>query len=138
MKSICHDFLFLDETFFIAVAYLDIYLSKVKVTQRKQFNLLALSCVFLASKIYEEILEPTCTEMADASIDGHNLKDLKRMERKIIGTLDWNFNIVTPHVFFSTNQRFCCMRFLILLELLIFQSQELSLENQRLILLLYI
>lgn len=98
MKSVCLDFLFLDETFFIAVAYLDIYLSKVKVTQRKQFNLLALSCVFIAAKIYEEILEPTCTEMANISIDGHNIKDLKRMERKIIIAFDWNFNIVTPHV----------------------------------------
>lgn len=98
MKGICLDFLFLDETFFIAIAYLDIYLSKVKVTQRKQFNLLALCCVFIAAKIYEEILEPTCTEMANMALDGQNIKDLKRMERKIIMALDWNFNIVTPHV----------------------------------------
>ena len=99
MKGICLDFLFLDETFYIAVAYLDIYLSKVKVTQRKQFNLLALTCVFISAKVYEEILEPTCTEMANVAIDDHNIKDLKRMERKAIAALDWDFNIVTPHVF---------------------------------------
>ena len=119
MKNICKDFLFLDETYFISVAYLDIYLSKIKVTQRKQFNLLALSCVFLASKIYEEILEPTCTEMTNLAVDGHTLKDLKRMERKVILALDWNFNIVTPHVLLQSKSRLYSMRFLSLLELVI-------------------
>jgi hypothetical protein len=127
MKSICHDLVFLDETFYIAVTYLDIYLSKVKVTQRKQFNLLALSCVFLASKIYEEILEPTCTEMINLTDNVHNVKDLKRMERKIIMALDWNFNIVTPHVLLLTDFRFYYMKFLTLLELVIFQTRRSSL-----------
>ena len=88
----------MDETFYIATNYFDLYLSKVKVTHRKQYNLLALTCVFISAKMFEEILDPTCIEMIQVAIDVQSIKEIKRMERKLISVIDWNFNIVTPHV----------------------------------------
>lgn len=98
MKDVCREFTFQEETIYVAVNFLDRYLSRVKVTMRKQFNLLAITCVYIAAKYHEEIKEPCSSDMAESSLDGHNVKDLRRMERKITATLDWELNIVTPHV----------------------------------------
>jgi hypothetical protein len=98
MRSICKNFTFHEETLFIAVMYLDRYLSLVKVTMRKQYNLLAVTSVYMAAKYFEEIKEPCSSDMAETSPDGHTLKDVRRMERKLTLALDWRFNVVTPHV----------------------------------------
>ncbi len=95
---VCLDYTFHDETLFIAVNYLDRYLSTVKVTMRKQYHLLAIACVYLAAKYYEEIKEPCIADMVESAIDHIAVKDLKRMERKMMQALDWNFNVITPHV----------------------------------------
>ena len=74
------DLLFLDETFYIATNYFDLYLSRVKVTHRKQYNLLALTCVFISAKMFEEILDPTCTEMIQVAVDVQSIKEIKRIK----------------------------------------------------------
>ena len=51
------------ETAHIAVQFFDRYLSRVRVVQRKHFQLLALTSLFLAAKVEEEILEPLCSDM---------------------------------------------------------------------------
>ena len=100
MRSICKTFTFHEETLYIGVMYLDRYLSHVKVTMRKMYNLLAVTCVYMAAKYFEEIKEPCSSEMAEQSMDGHSIKDVRRMERKLTLVLDWHFNVVTPHVLF--------------------------------------
>ena len=98
MRMVCLDYTFHDETLYVAVNYLDRYLSAVKVTMRKQYHLLAISCIYLAAKYYEEIKEPCISDMVESAIDDITIKDLKRMERKMIQAMDWNFNVITPHV----------------------------------------
>ena len=60
-----HQFDYHPETAYIAVQFFDRYLSRVRITQRRQFQLLAVTSLYLAAKVEEEILEPLCSDMTD-------------------------------------------------------------------------
>ena len=68
---------YLPETAFIAVTLYDRYLAKNNVRILKQQRLLALTCIFIAGKIHEELSEPLISEMLefhDSLFDANGLK----------------------------------------------------------------
>ena len=73
---------YLPETAYIAVNFFDRYFSRKNVRILKQQRLLALTCVFIAGKIHEELLEPLIPEMLAFTgklLDANDLKVLERL-----------------------------------------------------------
>lgn len=56
---------YLPETAFIAVSFFDRYIAKNNVRVLKQQRLLALTCIFIAGKIHEELSEPLISEILE-------------------------------------------------------------------------
>ncbi|KAJ3367721.1 hypothetical protein HDU91_001159 [Kappamyces sp. JEL0680] len=96
LKSIAAKLGYVPETFYMAINFYDRYLSKVNVTQSRQYRLLALTCLYVAGKLLEELAEPLMKEMVSFSDKMFTPKEILRMERKIVYALDWNLSCVTP------------------------------------------
>lgn len=51
------------ETVYTAVAFVDRYVSRNRMTQRKQWHHLAMASLYVAAKWEEDVYEPVCTDM---------------------------------------------------------------------------
>ncbi|KAJ3022332.1 UNVERIFIED_CONTAM: hypothetical protein HDU68_009200 [Siphonaria sp. JEL0065] len=75
---------------------MDRYLSCTKVSRIPQLYLLSTACVYLASKFSEEIKEPCISDVSAVSMFGSSVKDIKRMEAKVLKELKWELTLATP------------------------------------------
>ncbi|XP_070196925.1 G2/mitotic-specific cyclin-A-like [Littorina saxatilis] len=82
------------ETLFLAVNYIDRFLSHMSVL-RSKLQLVGASAMFLASK-YEEIYPPDVNEFVYITDDTYQKKQILRMEHLILKVL--NFDVATPTV----------------------------------------
>lgn len=88
------------DTLFMAVSYVDRFLSTMAVI-RSKLQLLGTSAMFVAAK-YEEIYPPEVGEFTYITDDTYTKKQVLRMEQLILKTL--NFDISAPtHVTFLTH-----------------------------------
>lgn len=104
------------ETMYMACYYFDKCMSTKYMRITKQRYLCAFACYFIASKIVEETREPVLTTfvshcsklireenlecvfaVSNGATDVMHVEEMKRMERKVFETLDWQLDIVTPH-----------------------------------------
>ena len=81
----CNDLLLKRETFHLSINIIDRYLSLVKIS-RKNFQLVGVTALFIASKI-EEIYSPRISDFSAASGNSYSLAALVEMEKKILKTL---------------------------------------------------
>jgi hypothetical protein len=64
IRPCCERFTFHTETAFVATVYFDRFChGRSRVLTDRQARLLSLACIYLASKMEEEILEPYCSDM---------------------------------------------------------------------------
>merc|ERR1711981_997027 len=87
------------ETLFLAVNYIDRFLSYMSV-QRAKLQLVGTACMFIAAK-YEEIYPPDVTEFVYITDDTYTKKQVLRMEHLVIKVLE--FELGSPTAFFFTN-----------------------------------
>jgi hypothetical protein len=72
------DFGFNQETIYLAINYMDRYLSLVKkINATKQYYLLALTCFYLAAKFNEELKEPHPLDVIASAMFPIEIADLK-------------------------------------------------------------
>lgn len=83
-----------DQTLFIAVNMIDRTLEKIKI-QKKNFQLLGITCLFTASK-YEEIYPPPISEYSYVCADAYKDSDLLQMEARMLHALDFNLVFTSP------------------------------------------
>ena len=77
----------------VAVNYMDVYLSKRKVN-KINLQLLAMVCVFVASKFHE--VEPiSIQELQTLAEGGYTEDSIRNLELDLLNTLDWNMNPIT-------------------------------------------
>jgi len=88
------------ETLFLAVSYVDRFLSFMSV-QRSKLQLVGTACMFVAAK-YEEIYPPDVGEFVYITDDTYNKKQVLRMEHLVLKVLDFNLAVVTPHFFLTS------------------------------------
>ncbi|KAI8821913.1 cyclin-like protein, partial [Chytriomyces cf. hyalinus JEL632] len=100
-SSLSQEFQFNTETIFLSVNFLDRYLSSTKVVRIQQLYLLASSCVYLAAKFGEELKEPCISDVSALSMFGSSIKDVKRMEAKVLKELKWELTPVSPQSILS-------------------------------------
>jgi len=82
------------ETLFLAVNYIDRFLSRVTVS-KSQLQLVGVTCMFLASK-YEEIYAPQVDEFCYITDNTYSREDMLEMECTILGHLD--FKLTAPTI----------------------------------------
>ena len=92
-------FNFKEETLYRAICIMDSYLSK-KFIQRKNFQLLGITSLFIAAKL-NEIYYRRIIDYAFITDNAYTIDDIKLMEVDISKTLNFNFLVPSPLSFFE-------------------------------------
>ena len=87
-------FKLLPETLFITLNIIDRYLSKQAI-ERKYFQLLGISAMFIASK-YEEIYSPEMKDYIYMTDNSYSKKQMLQMENDVLKTIEFNITVPTP------------------------------------------
>jgi len=102
MLEVCEDRHCQSEVFFLAVNYLDRFLSLVNI-KKTQFQLVASVCILLASKFYE--VDPIeSAQLVIYTDNAVSVLELKEWEIFVLSVLQWELSAATAHSFI---QHFC-------------------------------
>ncbi|XP_055849912.1 G1/S-specific cyclin-E [Episyrphus balteatus] len=92
--EVCEVYKLHRETYYLAVDYLDRYLSTQKRVQKTHLQLIGITCLFIAAKV-EEIYPPKIAEFAYVT-DGACLEeDILQHEIILLQALDWSISPMT-------------------------------------------
>lgn len=124
------------ETLFLGVSVLDRYLSKHQIS-REKFQLLGISCLFLASK-YEDIYPPDLKECLFVTENSYSREEFLRLEGEILTTIDFKIKVPTSLVFLERYYRvlncndkrmYCLARYLLELSLIDYKFLKFPASN---------
>merc|ERR1719319_1764962 len=85
------------ETIFLAVSYIDRFLSRMSV-ERAKLQLVGTACMFIAAK-YEEIYPPGVKDFSSITDNTFTKKQILRMEQIVLKVLDFDVSVPTSHQF---------------------------------------
>ena len=97
MLEVCQDQQCQPEVFFLAVNYLDRFLSLVNI-KKNQFQLLASVCILLASK-FSQVVPITTDQLIIYSDNSITKDELKNWELFVLEILGWELSTSTAHSF---------------------------------------
>ena len=97
MLEVCQDQQSQPEVFFLAVNYLDRFLSSVNI-KKNQFQLLASVCILLASK-FSQVVPITTDQLIIYSDNSITKDELKNWELFVLEILGWELSTSTAHSF---------------------------------------
>lgn len=89
------------ETYHLAVAYVDQYLSNTNHLAKAKLQLLGITSLFIAAKI-EEIYPPRISEFAYVTDKAYSESDILDMELDVMNALNWYINPITAISWLST------------------------------------
>ncbi|CAG2113312.1 unnamed protein product [Medioppia subpectinata] len=104
LVEVTEEYKLLDQTLFLAVNYIDRFLSLMSIS-RQSFQLLGTAALFIASK-YEEIYPPELSEFVYITDDSYTKQQILNMEKLILKALDFDVSAPTTYYFidkFSTD-----------------------------------
>ncbi|XP_004520980.1 G1/S-specific cyclin-E isoform X3 [Ceratitis capitata] len=93
--EVCEVYKLHRETYYLAVDYLDRYLSAQENIQKTHLQLIGITCLFVAAKV-EEIYPPKIGEFAYVTDGACQESDILQHEVLLLQTLEWSINPVTP------------------------------------------
>ena len=102
MLEVCEDQQCQSEVFFLAVNYLDRFLSLVNI-KKTQFQLVASVCILLASKFYE-VVPMVSAKLVSYTDNSVSVGELREWEIFVLSVLQWELSAATAHSFI---QHFC-------------------------------
>ena len=102
MLEVCEDQHCQSEVFFLAVNYLDRFLSLVNI-KKTQFQLVASVCILLASK-FSQVVPISSEQLVIYTDNSVSLVELKEWELYVLSVLQWELSTATAHSFL---QHFC-------------------------------
>lgn len=94
MMEVCAEYELQRETYYMAVDYVDRFLSGTDDLAPKLLQLVGVTALFIASKM-EEVQRPTMQDFALVTGGAFDQDSIRRMERIMLGLLDWQLNPVT-------------------------------------------
>jgi len=97
MLEVCEDQQCQPEVFFLAVNYLDRFLSTVNIN-KSQFQLCASVCILLASK-FSQVVPITTEKLVIYTENSVTFEELRQWEIMILNVLQWELSSVTTHSF---------------------------------------
>ncbi|XP_014256434.1 G1/S-specific cyclin-E1-like [Cimex lectularius] len=89
------------ETYYLALDYLDRFLSITKNRQKTQLQLIGVTCLLIAAK-YEEIFPPKVSEFAYITDGACTEEEIIKMELVMIKAIDWRCTILSANGWLST------------------------------------
>uniref|UniRef100_A0A1A9ZTH2 Uncharacterized protein n=1 Tax=Glossina pallidipes TaxID=7398 RepID=A0A1A9ZTH2_GLOPL len=92
--EVCEVYKLHRETYYLAVDYLDRYLSTQKNVQKTHLQLIGITCLFVAAKV-EEIYPPKIGEFAYVTDGACEENDILKHEILLLQALQWNISPVT-------------------------------------------
>ena len=92
------------ETLFLAVAYIDRYLS-VSLVARNRLQLVGVTCLYIAAKL-EEIYPPPLEDFVKVADGAYTKQELIELEPEVISALNFNLTVSTSLRFFLMFTRF--------------------------------
>ncbi|XP_061388459.1 G1/S-specific cyclin-E [Musca vetustissima] len=92
--EVCEVYKLHRETYYLAVDYLDRYLSAQKNVQKTHLQLIGITCLFVAAKV-EEIYPPKIGEFAYVTDGACQESDILQHEILLLQALEWNISPVT-------------------------------------------
>ena len=102
MLEVCEDQHCQSEVFFLAVNYLDRFLSLVNI-KKTQFQLVASVCILLASK-FSQVVPISSEQLVIYTDNSVSLVELKEWELYVLSVLQWELSTATANSFL---QHFC-------------------------------
>lgn len=81
-------------TYYLAIDYVDRYLSTVKELPKNQLQLLGITCLFIASKV-EEVYPPKLSELSYVTDGACTDQDMLLKEMAVLQILNWDINPLT-------------------------------------------
>ena len=97
MLEVCEDQQCQPQVFFLAVSYLDRFLSSLSIT-KTQFQLLASVCILLASK-FSQVVPITTEQLVIYTDNSVTVDELKEWELFVLKILGWELYAATAHDF---------------------------------------
>uniref|UniRef100_A0A182PPQ0 Uncharacterized protein n=1 Tax=Anopheles epiroticus TaxID=199890 RepID=A0A182PPQ0_9DIPT len=94
LNEVCEVYKLHRETYYLAVDYIDRYLSLKKELKKNHLQLLGITALFIAAKV-EEIYPPKIGEFAYVTDGACTEEDILREELLLLSALDWKINPVT-------------------------------------------
>lgn len=95
--EVCEEYKLNTETLYLAVSYVDRFLSMMSVV-RSKLQLVGTSAMFIAAKL-EEIYPPDVADFVYITDDTYQKKQVLRMEQLILRALSFDMSAPTAHVF---------------------------------------
>lgn len=92
--EVCEVYKLHRETYYLALDYLDRYLSNHKSVSKTCLQLIGVTCLFIAAKV-EEIYPPKINEFAYVTDNACHEEDILKQEIIILTTLKWQISPVT-------------------------------------------
>ena len=102
MLEVCEDQHCQSEVFFLAVNYLDRFLSLVNI-RKTQFQLVASVCILLASK-FSQVVPVSSEQLVIYTDNSVSVEQLRHWEIEVLNVLQWELSASTAHSFL---QHFC-------------------------------
>ncbi|KAK9664449.1 hypothetical protein RND81_14G042800 [Saponaria officinalis] len=87
------------ETLYLTINLVDRFLS-LKAVPRRELQLLGIGCMLIACK-YEEIWAPEVNDFVTISESAYSNEQILKMEKTILGKLEWYLTVPTPYVFLT-------------------------------------
>lgn len=100
MLDVCEDFDFRRETAYLAINYVDRFLSSSHSVSKKALQLTATTSIWIAHKIEETFLIPM-EHLLQYTVNSFEKTEIVKMEKVLIGILNWRLNPVTIESFLN-------------------------------------
>ncbi|KAK5643944.1 hypothetical protein RI129_007789 [Pyrocoelia pectoralis] len=99
LVEVAQEYKLQSETLFLAVNYIDRFLSYMSVVRGK-LQLVGIAAMYIAAK-YEEIYPPDISEFVYITDDTYSKKQVVRMEHLILKVLSFDLSVPTPLIFIT-------------------------------------
>lgn len=94
--EVCEVYRLHRETFYLAVDYIDRYLSSTSDLPKTRLQLIGVTCLFIAAKI-EEIYPPKVADFAYVTDGACAEEEILKMELCVLKSLNWGLSPMTPN-----------------------------------------
>ncbi|KAL7639257.1 UNVERIFIED_CONTAM: hypothetical protein RMT77_009746 [Armadillidium vulgare] len=101
LTEVCEVYKLHRETYYLATAYIDRYLSQCSNTPKSQLQLIGITCLFIAAKI-EEIYPPKLSEFSYVTDGACTDEEILEYELIILKGLQWSLSPVTSNCWLNT------------------------------------
>lgn len=91
MMEVCAEFTLKRETFYMAVSHLDRFLMESESVKKNEFQLVGLSCMYIAAKI-EEVFPPKLEDWVKSADEGFSNSAIKAMELFMLRCIHWTIH----------------------------------------------